>query len=227
MLGALALLIAAAACSSGRPASPTMAYSSAPASTPTRTDTVKTITGVVKDIVQILALVGAGAWASYRFGLFRERVPRGTISHEITHRSLTDTAIHISVTVIFSNTGRVVWSFVPEQDNRTTIQLVKPIDQEYLESLQERVAAGESQTYQWPVLDDRSLARSLEVEPSDTQEINHEFVIGGGIESILVYSYYGSRDRGWQATTVYDIVGEDHDNDNQDGEAATPAQGDA
>jgi hypothetical protein len=204
-----------------------MAYSSAPASTPTPTDTVKTITGVVKDIVQILAIVGAGAWASYRFGLFRERVPRGTISHEITHRTLTETTIHISVTVIFSNTGRVVWSFAPERDNRTTILLVKPIDQEYLESLQERVAAGESQTYQWPVLDDRSLARSLEVEPSDTQEINHEFVIGGGIESILVYSYYGSHDRGWQATTVYDIVGEDHDNDNQDGEAATPAQGDA
>ena len=222
----LAVLAIALACSTDEAASPSVAYSSVAGSATTRADNVKTITGVVKDIVQILAIVGAGAWASYRFGLFRERVPRGTISHEITHRSLTETTIHVSVTVIFSNTGRVVWSFVPEQDNRTTIQLVKPIDQEYLESLQERVAAGESQTYQWPVLDDRSLARSLEVEPSDTQEINYEFVVGGGVESILVYSYYGRDDRGWQATTVYDIVGEDHDNDNQDGEAATPAQGD-
>ena len=207
-------LIAAAACSSGRPASPTMAYSSAPASTPTRTDTVKTITGVVKDIVQILAIVGAGAWASYRFGLFRERVPRGTISHEITHRTLTETTIHVSVTVIFSNTGRVVWSFAPEEGNRTTIHQVRPIDQEYLDSVQERVAAGESPTYEWPGLDYRSLTRPLKIEPSDTHEMNHEFVLGNDVESILVYSFYGSDNRGWEATTVYDLVGEGHDNDN-------------
>ena len=184
------------------------------ASIPTTTDTVKTITGVVKDIVQILAIVGAGAWASYRFGLFGERVPRGTISHEITHRTLTDTTIHVSVTVIFSNTGRVVWSFAPERGNQTTIQLVKPIDQEDLDSVQERVAAGESPTYQWPAIDDRPLVKHLKIEPADTHEINHEFVLGNDVESILVYSFYGSDNGGWQATTVYDIVGEGHDNDN-------------
>ena len=167
----------------------------------------------MKDIVQILAIVGAGAWASYRFGLFRERVPRGTISHEITHRSLTDTAIHISVTVIFSNTGRVVWSFAPEQSNRTTIQLVRPIAHEDLIALDDRVEAGESQTYEWPVIDDRSLARPLEVEPSDTEEITHEFVFDTGVESILVYSFYGNENIGLRATTVYDIVRENHDNE--------------
>lgn len=198
LLGALALLTIAGACSSGRPASSVVADPSVVGSTPPTTDGVKTITGVVKDIVQIFAIVGAGAWASYRFGLFRERVPRGTISHEITHRTLTDTTVHLSVTVIFSNTGRVVWSFEPDRDNRTTIQLVKPIDHKDLESLQERVAAGDSQTYQWPVLDDRSLTHPLKIEPSDTEEINHEFVLGSGVESILVYSFYRSKKRGWQ-----------------------------
>ena len=216
-----------AACSAGNSETPPIKDSSVAGSKPTTTDNVKAITGVVRDVVQIVAILGAGAWASYRFGLFRERVPRGTISHEISHRPLTDTTIHISVTVIFSNTGRVVWSFAPEQRNRTTIQLVRPIDHEDLESLQDRLAAGESQTYEWPRLDDRSLIRPLEVEPSDTEEINYEFVVGGAVESILVYSNYGSGDRGWQATTVYDIVGEDHDSDNQDGETATPPQADA
>ena len=84
------------------------------------------------------------------------------------------------------------------RDNRTTIQLVKPIDHKDLESLQERVAAGDSQTYQWPVLDDRSLTHPLKIEPSDTEEINHEFVLGSGVESILVYSFYRSKKRGWQ-----------------------------
>ena len=220
LLGSLALLTMAAACSSGTTASLATTESSAAGSVPTTTDKVKTITGVVKDIVQIVAIVGAGAWASYRFGLFRERVPRGTISHEITHRSLTDTTLHLSVTVIFSNTGRVVWSFAPERGNRTTIQQLKPIDHEDLTSLHDRIAAGESQTYEWPGIDERPMARNLEVEPSDAEEINHEFVLDSDIESILIYSYYGTDNRGWQATTIYDFVGEDHDNDNQHGEAA-------
>ncbi len=190
---------------------------------PTTADNVKTVTGVVRDIVQIVAILVAGAWAYRRFGLFRERIPRGTISHEISHRRLTDTTVHLSVTVIFSNTGRVVWSFSPGRGNRTTIQLVRPISHEDLVRLHERVEAGESQTYDWPALDDRPLTHPLEVEPSDTEEVNHEFVVGDGIETILVYSYYGSGDRGWQSTTVYDFVGEDHENGNKDGEAAAPA----
>ena len=117
-------------------------------STVTPTDNLKRVVGITKDIVQIMAIVSVSVWATYRFGLFRERIPRGVISHEITHRRLTDNTVHVLVTVEFSNAGRVVWTFESEERNQTKIQLIKPITYEHLVQLHTQVGAGTVQGYQ-------------------------------------------------------------------------------
>ncbi|MCH7801801.1 MAG: hypothetical protein IIC24_09705 [Chloroflexi bacterium] len=152
-----------------------------------------------------MAIVTASVWATYRFGLFRERVPRGVISHEVTHRPLTDSTIHLSVTVIFSNAGRVVWTFEPADRNLTTIQQVKPITSDQLTALEQQLEAQTDLAFEWPWIGNRPLTSRLEVEPSDTEQINYEFIIDNSIESILIYSYYSRDGRGWDATTIYDI----------------------
>ena len=106
LIGTSLLATIAVGCASGNPVSPATAPLQAPPLTVTPTDHLKWIVGITKDIVQIVAIVAAATWASYRFGLFRERVPRGAISHEVTHHPLIDSAIHLSLTVIFSNTGQ-------------------------------------------------------------------------------------------------------------------------
>ena len=168
------------------------------------------------DITQTLAIIIAAIWAYYRFGLFRENVPRGTIAHRITHRILTGSTIHISVTVVFTNTGRVSWVVDPADGDGgyTRIQVIKPITDEELEPLYNQVYYGEVQDYQWPAIDERILEKRVSVGPSpDTAERQYEFIIGSDIETILVYSSYSfrtgitSRRTGvWDASTVYDIA---------------------
>ena len=208
LIGMSLLATVAVGCASGNPVSPVAADLVGAPSTVPPTDNLKRVVGITKDIVQIVAIVSASVWATYRFGLFRERIPRGSISHEVTHRPLTDSTIHVSVTVIFSNAGNVLWSFEPTNQNLTTIQQVKPLTSDRLTVLEQQRSAQPDTPYQWTRIDERPLTASLEVEPSDTERVSYEFVIDNAIESILIYSHYGGTDRGWDVTTIYDISGE-------------------
>ena len=208
LIGASLLATIAVGCASGNPVSPATASLEATPLTVTPTDHLKRIVGITKDIVQIVAIVAAATWASYRFGLFRERIPRGAISHEVTHRPLTDSAIHLSLTVIFSNAGHVLWSFEPARQNLTTIQHVKPITSDHIMILEQQRDVGPDIPYQWARIYERPLAAPLEVEPSDTERVNYEFIIDNAIESILIYPHYGRTNRGWDAAMIYDISGE-------------------
>ena len=60
LFGVIALLTIAAGCSSSKPASLSTTDPSVAPSTRTTTDNVNVITGVAKDIVQIVAIFGAG-----------------------------------------------------------------------------------------------------------------------------------------------------------------------
>lgn len=169
-----------------------------------------------KDVFQIVAIIVAAIWAYYRFGLFREGTPRGTITHRITHRPLTSSTIHVSVTVVFSNTGRVSWVVGPEEGpgGRTIIQMIKPITDEELALRENEVYSGQFPHFQWPVIDERDLDLRVSVGPEpDTAERHYEFIIDNDVETILVYSSYHFRTRTtsgrtgvWDANTIYDIT---------------------
>ncbi len=90
-----------------------------------------------------MVIVAAATWASKGFGLFRERIPKGAISLEVTHRPFTDSAIHLSLIVIFSTTGLVLWSFEPARQSLTTIQQVKPITSVHIMILEQRRDVGQ------------------------------------------------------------------------------------
>ena len=116
-----------------------------------------------------MAIVTAATWAAYRFGLFRERIPRGVISHEVTHRQLTDSTMHVSVSVIFSNTGHVLWSFGPSEQNHTTIQQIKPITSDELALIEQQREAHQDFIFEWQWIDERPLTLGIRIEPSDTE----------------------------------------------------------
>jgi hypothetical protein len=207
LIGLSLLATIAVGCTSGNPASLSTATLQEIPSSVTSTDNLKRIVGITKDIVQIVAIVSAAVWATYRFGLFRERIPRGIISHEVTHRRLTNSTIHLSVTIIFSNAGHVLWSFDPTELNYTAIQKIRPLTSDELTVLEQQFDARTNPEYEWPYIDVRSLTFGLEVEPSDSEQIHYDFIIDNTIESILVYSYYSRHGRGWDASTIYDISG--------------------
>jgi hypothetical protein len=207
LIGLSLLATIAVGCASGNSVSPSDTALQVTPSAVTPTDNLKRVVGITKDVVQIVAIVTAAGWASYRLGLFRDRIPRGVISHEVTHRPLTDNTIHLSVAIIFSNAGHVLWSFDPTEQNITTIQQLKPISPDQLTDIEQQFEERTGLSYGWPKIDDRSLTFRLEVEPSDAEHIHYEFIIDNTIESILIYSYYSRDDRGWDVTTIYDIPG--------------------
>lgn len=112
------------------------------------------------------------------------------------------------MSVVFSNTGRVVWS-LDSSHGWTRILLIKPIEHEELSQLHRAFAVEESAPdYMWPVIDKRPLALSdgFDIEPADTEELHYQFVIPDPAETIQVISYYQSNSaKGLEARTVHDL----------------------
>ena len=85
---------------------------------------------------------------------------------------------------------------------------MKPITSDHIMILEQQRDVGPDIPYPWARIDERPLAAPLEVEPTDTERVNYEFIIDNAIESILTYSHYRGTKRGWDATLIYDISGE-------------------
>lgn len=172
-------------------------------------ENVNLFTDSVLKFAQVVAVFSVGIWAIYRFGIFRESVPRVNITHRISHRRLTANTIHVFVSVVFSNTGRVVWS-LDSSHGWTRLLLIKPIEYEELAQLHRAFVIEETAPdYMWPVIDERSLALSagFDIEPSDTEELHYQFVIPEPAETIEIISYYQSNTaKGLDARTVHDLT---------------------
>ncbi len=169
----------------------------------------------VQGIVAAVA-IGAGAYvADRRFQIFRTFQPHLTIAHKVSHRQLSDSYVHIEVTVILKNSSRV---HVELRRGLAIIQEVAPISDEEAEAIYSGGLDNEDDpSYQW-----RTIARTnrvwgdkeLIVEPGEQHAETFEFVIEGWeSQTVLLYTYFYNEHRerdtgageGWAATTMYDV----------------------
>ena len=160
-------------------------------------DKVKDIAAIIQSSVAAAAIVTGGIFAYYKLQLFRDFKPHLTISHNISHRILSDSYMHIDVTATLHN--------------RSKVQEVESLYAGTFEDM-------EHDTLQWPTLDevDRVWEEGeLIVEPGESHAETFEFIVGAYVyDTVLVYSYFykpeASQDpastRGWHATAVHDIV---------------------
>ena len=160
--------------------------------------------------------IGAGAYvADRRFQIFRTFQPHLTIAQEVTHRQLSESYIHIEVTVILKNSSRV---HVELRRSLAIIQEVAPISDEEAEAIYEGGLNNEDDpSYQWPTITrtDRVWGENeLIVEPGEQHAETFEFVIEGWEnQTVLLYTYFynehsgqdAGAGEGWAATTVYDV----------------------
>jgi len=166
----------------------------------------------ILSLLQTIAIIAGGGWALHKFGLFRESVPRGNITHQVSHRYLNEYAVHLSVHVVFTNIGRVVWHLRPK-DGFTRIQQIKPIALDELLKFQQNIDDGVETEYQWPEIGRGEFQPdiSFSIEPQDNEKIYYEFVFPTPMDTILINSYYpsdndGEEPKGLAAVTVYDIT---------------------
>ncbi len=163
----------------------------------------------------LVAICVGGIFAYQRLQIFRTFEPHLTISHEISHRQIGDSYVHIDVTATLRNSSKVQ---VELRQGFFRLQLVSPESDEQIESLYAEVFIDKtSQEIQWTTLDEFQSeweSGELIVEPGESHPETYEFIVSKNVGTVIIYTYfYNSRfsqnahsAEGWVATTVYDIV---------------------
>ncbi len=184
----------------------------------TLTDTGRAgdLAGITLSIVTTLAIVVGGIFAAYKWQIFRDFEPHLTITHEVSHRPVGDSYVHIDVTATLHNSSRVQ---IELREGFFLLQQIAPVSDEEVESLYAEVFVDkERNALQWPTLANvpRIWSKNeLIVEPGEAHQETYEFIVPIYVKSVMIYTYfYNSRhsqpsqsSEGWGATTVYDIIG--------------------
>ncbi len=156
-----------------------------------------------------------GVFAYWRLQIFRTFEPHLTISHEISHRAISQNYMHIFVTAKLHNSSKVK---IELREAFFSLQLVSPIMDEEMERLYTETFVEKNNKYiQWRTLDETQrtwIKNELIIEPSESHQETCEFILFSDIESVVIYTYfynslssqYTESAEGWSATTVYDIV---------------------
>ena len=175
----------------------------------------KDVAAIIQSSVTAVAIVVGGVFAYYKLQLFRDLEPHLTITHEVSHRFIGDSYVHIAVTANLRNTSRV---HIEILRYRFRLQEIAPASDTDIERLYDEVFEERREDYfQWPVLDEIELDREkgdMIIEPGGTHRETLEFIISTEIETVMAYTYFYNSMRarkeqsaeGWGATTIYDIV---------------------
>ena len=100
----------------------------------------------------VVAIALAGLFAVQKFSVFRTFYPHLTISHEVTHRFIGNSYVHISVTAILQNNSNVK---VGLQSAFFRLQQIAPISDEDVEAYRAEVfVEGMYENIQWPTLEE-------------------------------------------------------------------------
>ena len=159
----------------------------------------------------LVAICVGGVFAYQRLQIFRTFEPHLTISHEVSHRFIGDSYVHIGVDARLRNSSNV---HIELRKGFFLLQRISPSSDEEIENLYAKVYVDEEyEDIQWPVL--YEVPRewdegTLIIEPSESHQEICEFIISTDTQSVMVYTYFynpnSSTPEGWGATTVYDIV---------------------
>lgn len=179
-------------------------------------DEVKDIAAIIQSSVTALAIVVGGTFALYKLQVLRTFEPHLTISHEVSHRPIGDSYVHIDVAAILHNGSKVQ---IELRKAFFLLQQIAPIDDEDIESMYAGVFVDRDHgNLRWPTLDgvDRAWNKGeLIVEPGESHPETYEFIVSMDVESVIIYTYFhnpaisrsASAPEGWAATTVHDIIG--------------------
>jgi hypothetical protein len=176
------------------------------------TSKVREYVDIIQSAFTVIALIVGGIWSYWLFVQNRQKYPRANIAHRIAHRHIANGKLLLHVNVIISNTGDVLLSLIHLE---TRIQQVLPLPAGILDSInkgQNPVPEGETEVA-WPLIDSQELEvkeGECEIEPGESQEIHHDFIIDAEVETVEVYSYLLNeqkrvREIAWDLTTLYDL----------------------
>ena len=160
------------------------------------------------------AILAGGVFAYQRLQIFRTFEPHLTVTHDISHRRIGESFMHIAVTAHLSNNSKVK---IELRKAYFSTQMVAPLTDEDVDGLYVHTFADKtSPDITWKMLEklERRWDRGeLVIEPNESHQETAEFIIGAGVTSVLVYSYFDNSMKqkgtlsaeGWDATSVHDF----------------------
>ena len=177
-------------------------------------DAAKDLTQIIQASLTSVAIAMGGFFAIVKLQLFRDFAPHLTISHEISHRRIGNSYIHIGVVVTLRNSSKVAMKI---RRGEYLVQQVSPFADAEVESLAVYVVDAANNYIEWPVVDEQERIWSpgeITIDPGESRQEAFESIIPRNVMSILVYSYFNNPRyksgfklaEGWSATSFYDIV---------------------
>lgn len=184
---------------------------------------VKAIASIIQAIVTSAGIVVGGVWTYMVFVKKRQKYPRASVRHDISHRNLGGGHVLLSVRATISNAGEVLLSL---ESAETRVQQVLPPLATLLDDVKkgkDPVPTGETEVG-WPLLCSRKSKRKIgefQIEPGESDSIQYDFILSEEVGTVEIYTYLKNeavhkRNIGWNVTTIYDLcppegVGEDYD----------------
>lgn len=173
---------------------------------------IKAALEMFQSAATLIALLVGAAWGMHLYVEQREAKPQLDIDHRVSTLALTPDYRLVALTVVHENRGR---RLVTLEGADIRLQRVRPVPEAILQDLRQQrspVRPGES-AIRWPLLCRRLADTPLELEPNETQESVHEFVVPAYVEVLRVYTYYANPDKqdiGWSRVSLHPVdAGED------------------
>lgn len=172
----------------------------------------KDLAGSAQSLVTALAIILGGGFAAVKLELFRDFAPHLTIAHEVSHRRVGDSYVHIAVKATLRNSSRVKVDF---REGMVLVQQVSPIlDEEVAQLFAQWAEKDSPSNFQWQTLYDNRLVwdeNALIVEPGESHHELYQFIVAAEVETVIVYTYYynsrpAAAAEGWGLATVYDMM---------------------
>lgn len=174
---------------------------------------LKTFFEILESALTGIAIIVGGFWTYKMFVKKREKYPRASINHCIIEKNLNNGKKLVHLFIEIKNIGSVLLS-LERYDVR--ISQVIPLDNELAHKISKNddPVDGEYHEIFWPLLFNRLKKFQgddiCELEPSEIEKFNFDFVIDDGIKTIQVYCYFKNKSKpgkeiGWNCTTFHDL----------------------
>ena len=175
----------------------------------------KDIASIIQSFAASLAIFAGGIYALYKLQVFRTLEPHMTIAHQVSHRRIGDSYVHIDVTASMYNSSKVKLEL---REGFFLLQQVAPVSDNDVETLYaETFEDRRFDNIQWPTLEEAAGTweeGELVVEPGESHAETLEFIVPADVGSVLIYTYFYNHTaarspgaaEGWAATTVHDII---------------------
>jgi len=185
----------------------------------------KEIIGLLKDAVEVVALIVGGFWTYWLFVQKRERWPKACLNHHIRSWPIANDRQLIRVGFDIHNAGEVLLEI---REGFTEIYQLKPWPQELITKPMDQIGfriKGATE-FQWSrlailYLDGKSTKEQqttskdwpefdgYDIEPDEYEEICFDFIIPAEVELVPVYSRIENlrlhdKEFGWNLTTLFD-----------------------